>query len=146
MYLWIGRNCNPNFLTQVLGVPNYAAVPDNLVWNLLQESHLFNIVTTCCFLTHPLHPQTWICVPLFSNKLSCEWHNSHSTVSVLPGDGNVILALSSHSICCQSWTLPSHREPELSLVGWGIRGRSSPPCKSSGGQQTISCLKELRIK
>ncbi|KAM8742198.1 protein transport protein Sec24A isoform 1-T1 [Acanthopagrus schlegelii] len=30
MYLWIGRNCNPNFLTQVLGVPNYAAVPDNL--------------------------------------------------------------------------------------------------------------------
>uniref|UniRef100_A0A671Y5E4 SEC24 homolog A, COPII coat complex component n=1 Tax=Sparus aurata TaxID=8175 RepID=A0A671Y5E4_SPAAU len=24
MYLWIGRNCNPNFLTQVLGVPNYA--------------------------------------------------------------------------------------------------------------------------
>lgn len=31
MYLWIGRNCNPNFLTQVLGVPSYAAVPDNLV-------------------------------------------------------------------------------------------------------------------
>ncbi|XP_022618156.1 protein transport protein Sec24A isoform X5 [Seriola dumerili] len=30
MYLWIGRNCHPNFLTQVLGVPNYAAVPDNL--------------------------------------------------------------------------------------------------------------------
>ncbi|KAM4620657.1 protein transport protein Sec24A isoform 2-T3 [Polymixia lowei] len=30
MYLWIGRNCNPNFLTQVLGVPNYAAVPQNL--------------------------------------------------------------------------------------------------------------------
>ncbi|XP_026227221.1 protein transport protein Sec24A isoform X1 [Anabas testudineus] len=30
MYLWIGRNCNPNFLTQVLGVPSYAAVPDNL--------------------------------------------------------------------------------------------------------------------
>uniref|UniRef100_A0A3Q2YV75 SEC24 homolog A, COPII coat complex component n=1 Tax=Hippocampus comes TaxID=109280 RepID=A0A3Q2YV75_HIPCM len=24
MYLWIGRNCNPNFLTQVLGVPSYA--------------------------------------------------------------------------------------------------------------------------
>uniref|UniRef100_A0A8C6L1P5 SEC24 homolog A, COPII coat complex component n=1 Tax=Nothobranchius furzeri TaxID=105023 RepID=A0A8C6L1P5_NOTFU len=24
MYLWIGRNCHPNFLTQVLGVPNYA--------------------------------------------------------------------------------------------------------------------------
>ncbi|XP_071399176.1 protein transport protein Sec24A [Centroberyx affinis] len=30
MYLWIGRNCNPNFLTQVLGVPNYTAVPQNL--------------------------------------------------------------------------------------------------------------------
>ncbi|KAM9348129.1 protein transport protein Sec24A-like [Symphorus nematophorus] len=30
MYLWIGRNCHPNFLTQVLGVPNYASVPDNL--------------------------------------------------------------------------------------------------------------------
>ncbi|XP_061659853.1 protein transport protein Sec24A [Syngnathoides biaculeatus] len=30
MYLWIGRNCNPNFFTQVLGVPDYAAVPENL--------------------------------------------------------------------------------------------------------------------
>ncbi|XP_049448030.1 protein transport protein Sec24A isoform X2 [Epinephelus fuscoguttatus] len=30
MFLWIGRNCHPNFLTQVLGVPSYAAVPDNL--------------------------------------------------------------------------------------------------------------------
>ncbi|XP_047463010.1 protein transport protein Sec24A isoform X1 [Mugil cephalus] len=30
MYLWIGRNCHPNFLTQVLGVPSYAAVPENL--------------------------------------------------------------------------------------------------------------------
>ncbi|XP_013873859.1 protein transport protein Sec24A isoform X2 [Austrofundulus limnaeus] len=30
MFLWIGRNCHPNFLTQVLAVPNYAAVPDNL--------------------------------------------------------------------------------------------------------------------
>uniref|UniRef100_A0A8C4ESQ0 SEC24 homolog A, COPII coat complex component n=1 Tax=Dicentrarchus labrax TaxID=13489 RepID=A0A8C4ESQ0_DICLA len=30
MYLWIGRNCNPNFLSQVLGVPSYASVPDNL--------------------------------------------------------------------------------------------------------------------
>ncbi|XP_040005890.1 protein transport protein Sec24A [Xiphias gladius] len=30
MYLWVGRNCNPNFLTQVLGVPSYAVVPDNL--------------------------------------------------------------------------------------------------------------------
>ncbi|KAK7925166.1 hypothetical protein WMY93_007476 [Mugilogobius chulae] len=30
MYLWIGRNCNPAFLSQVLGVPSYAAVPENL--------------------------------------------------------------------------------------------------------------------
>ncbi|KAM9846845.1 protein transport protein Sec24A [Aulostomus maculatus] len=30
LYLWIGRNCNPTFLSQVLGVPNYTAVPDNL--------------------------------------------------------------------------------------------------------------------
>ncbi|XP_028277242.1 protein transport protein Sec24A isoform X2 [Parambassis ranga] len=30
IYLWIGRNCHPNFLTQVLGVPSYAAVPENL--------------------------------------------------------------------------------------------------------------------
>ncbi|KAG7219179.1 hypothetical protein INR49_006338 [Caranx melampygus] len=30
MYLWIGRNCHPNFLSQVLGVPSYAAVPENL--------------------------------------------------------------------------------------------------------------------
>ncbi|XP_053296829.1 protein transport protein Sec24A isoform X3 [Pleuronectes platessa] len=30
IYLWIGRNCHPNFLSQVLGVPSYAAVPENL--------------------------------------------------------------------------------------------------------------------
>uniref|UniRef100_A0A8C6SUI5 SEC24 homolog A, COPII coat complex component n=1 Tax=Neogobius melanostomus TaxID=47308 RepID=A0A8C6SUI5_9GOBI len=30
MYLWIGRNCNPSFISQVLGVPSYAAVPENL--------------------------------------------------------------------------------------------------------------------
>ncbi|XP_038861176.1 protein transport protein Sec24A-like [Salvelinus namaycush] len=35
IYLWIGRNCNPDFLTQVLGVPDYAAVPQNM--NLLPE-------------------------------------------------------------------------------------------------------------
>uniref|UniRef100_A0A672ZZG2 SEC24 homolog A, COPII coat complex component n=1 Tax=Sphaeramia orbicularis TaxID=375764 RepID=A0A672ZZG2_9TELE len=29
MYLWVGRNCNPNFLTQVLGVPSYTyLLPD----------------------------------------------------------------------------------------------------------------------
>ncbi|KAJ7997145.1 hypothetical protein DPEC_G00225920 [Dallia pectoralis] len=35
IYLWIGRNCNPNFLTQVLGLPSYAAVPQNM--NMLPE-------------------------------------------------------------------------------------------------------------
>ncbi|XP_056297379.1 protein transport protein Sec24A isoform X3 [Pseudoliparis swirei] len=30
MYLWIGRHCPLSFLTQVLGVTSYAAVPDNL--------------------------------------------------------------------------------------------------------------------
>ncbi|KAL6098292.1 sec24a [Pungitius sinensis] len=30
MYLWVGRSCHPGFLTQVLGVASYAAVPDNL--------------------------------------------------------------------------------------------------------------------
>ncbi|XP_030649076.1 protein transport protein Sec24A isoform X2 [Chanos chanos] len=30
IYLWVGRNCEPNFFTQVLGVPNYAAVPQNM--------------------------------------------------------------------------------------------------------------------
>ncbi|CAL8265867.1 unnamed protein product [Merluccius merluccius] len=30
MHLWVGRSCNPNFLTQVLGVPNYAALPQNM--------------------------------------------------------------------------------------------------------------------
>ncbi|XP_063059976.1 protein transport protein Sec24A [Engraulis encrasicolus] len=30
MYLWVGRNCNPQFLTQVLGVPNYPAVPQSM--------------------------------------------------------------------------------------------------------------------
>ncbi|XP_051536524.1 protein transport protein Sec24A isoform X4 [Myxocyprinus asiaticus] len=30
LYLWIGRNCSPTFLTQVLGVQSYAAVPQNM--------------------------------------------------------------------------------------------------------------------
>lgn len=30
MYLWIGRNCHPNFLSQVLGVSSYAAVPEKM--------------------------------------------------------------------------------------------------------------------
>ncbi|XP_072517494.1 protein transport protein Sec24A isoform X2 [Salminus brasiliensis] len=35
LYLWVGRNCNPSFLSQVLGVQNYVNVPLNM--NLLPE-------------------------------------------------------------------------------------------------------------
>ncbi|KPP79102.1 protein transport protein Sec24A-like [Scleropages formosus] len=30
IFLWIGRNCSSSFLSQVLGVPNYSAVPQNM--------------------------------------------------------------------------------------------------------------------
>ncbi|XP_064422900.1 protein transport protein Sec24A isoform X2 [Latimeria chalumnae] len=30
MFLWIGRNCEQTFLSQVLGVPSYAAIPQNM--------------------------------------------------------------------------------------------------------------------
>lgn len=30
MYLWIGRNCSPDFITQVLGVQSYAAIPQSM--------------------------------------------------------------------------------------------------------------------
>lgn len=30
MYLWIGRNCSPAFITQVLGVQSYATIPQNM--------------------------------------------------------------------------------------------------------------------
>lgn len=88
IYLWIGRNCNPVFLSQVLGVPSSAAVPDNLVgqppvasFTLLQLS--FSLPFT------PFLPAT---------------------------DDNEKLP-PPHSICSRSWTLPSRREPELSLAG-----------------------------
>ena len=60
MYLWIGRNCHPNFLTQVLGVPSYAAVPDNLVGDLMlyqagRTSVTYNTVQLQLQL-HSLHP------------------------------------------------------------------------------------------
>lgn len=35
LYLWIGRNCNPDFLTRVLGVDSYATVPP--IMNQLPE-------------------------------------------------------------------------------------------------------------
>ncbi|KGL73109.1 Protein transport protein Sec24A, partial [Tinamus guttatus] len=30
MFLWIGKNCGQNFISQVLGVPNYGSVPQNM--------------------------------------------------------------------------------------------------------------------
>ncbi|XP_041079880.1 protein transport protein Sec24A isoform X2 [Polyodon spathula] len=30
LYLWVGRNCAPNFITQVLGVPSYTAIPQTM--------------------------------------------------------------------------------------------------------------------
>ncbi|KAM4808975.1 protein transport protein Sec24B isoform 2-T2 [Rhinophrynus dorsalis] len=30
LYLWVGRNCSPSFLNDVLGFPNYASVPQKL--------------------------------------------------------------------------------------------------------------------
>ena len=29
--LWVGRNCGQNFLSQVLGVENYALIPQTMV-------------------------------------------------------------------------------------------------------------------
>ncbi|KAH0629784.1 hypothetical protein JD844_012152 [Phrynosoma platyrhinos] len=30
MYLWVGKNCGQNFISHVLGVPNYASIPHNM--------------------------------------------------------------------------------------------------------------------
>ncbi|KAG5843285.1 hypothetical protein ANANG_G00149170 [Anguilla anguilla] len=48
MYLWVGKNCNPNFLVQVLGVPNCAAVPQNM--NQLPELDTAESIRTRAFL------------------------------------------------------------------------------------------------
>ncbi|KAI1902920.1 hypothetical protein AGOR_G00021270 [Albula goreensis] len=48
MYLWVGKTCSPNFLTQVLGVPNYAAVPQNM--NQLPELDTAESVRTRAFI------------------------------------------------------------------------------------------------
>ncbi|XP_023700692.2 protein transport protein Sec24A isoform X1 [Paramormyrops kingsleyae] len=47
MLLWMGRNCNPSFLSQVLGVPSYAAVPQNM--NQLPELDTAESVRTRAF-------------------------------------------------------------------------------------------------
>ncbi|XP_072436014.1 protein transport protein Sec24B-like isoform X1 [Chiloscyllium punctatum] len=30
MYLWVGKSCNNNFISEVLGFPNYASIPQNM--------------------------------------------------------------------------------------------------------------------
>nr|XP_015205062.1 PREDICTED: protein transport protein Sec24A isoform X2 [Lepisosteus oculatus] len=47
LYLWIGRNCSSNFITQVLGVPNYSAIPQNM--NQLPELDTAESVRTRAF-------------------------------------------------------------------------------------------------
>ncbi|KAJ8266873.1 hypothetical protein GJAV_G00135660 [Gymnothorax javanicus] len=48
MYLWVGKNCNPSFLVQVLGVANYAAVPPNM--NQLPELDTAESIRTRAFI------------------------------------------------------------------------------------------------
>ncbi len=31
MYLWVGKCCNETFIRDVLGLPNYASLPSNMV-------------------------------------------------------------------------------------------------------------------
>ncbi|XP_076836934.1 protein transport protein Sec24A-like [Brachyhypopomus gauderio] len=47
-YLWVGRNCNPTFLRQVLGVQNYADVPLNM--NQLPELDTVESTRTRAFI------------------------------------------------------------------------------------------------
>ncbi|XP_048853783.1 protein transport protein Sec24A isoform X3 [Brienomyrus brachyistius] len=47
MFLWIGRNCSLSFLSQVLGVPSYAAVPQSM--NQLPELDTAESVRTRAF-------------------------------------------------------------------------------------------------
>lgn len=67
MYLWVGRSCQPAFLTQVLGVSSYAAVPDNL--HLLPELDTAESQRTRAFIGWlrdqrpffpPLHVIRWV--------------------------------------------------------------------------------------
>ncbi|XP_017560805.2 protein transport protein Sec24A [Pygocentrus nattereri] len=49
MYLWVGRNCNPTFLKQVLGVQNYATLPLNM--NRLPELDTAESTRTRAFIS-----------------------------------------------------------------------------------------------
>lgn len=71
MYLWIGRNCHSNFLTQVLGVPNYAAVPDNLVGFLTLGQLLYLCNKTSQNMQHSYISICWRLPLLADNKNCC---------------------------------------------------------------------------
>ncbi|MBN3302571.1 SC24A protein, partial [Amia calva] len=49
MYLWIGKNCSPSFITQVLGVPNYTAIPQSM--NQLPELDTAESARTRAFIS-----------------------------------------------------------------------------------------------
>ncbi|XP_056420485.1 protein transport protein Sec24B isoform X2 [Hyla sarda] len=59
LYIWVGRNCDPNFLKDVLGFPNYASVPQKMTQlpelDTLASERTRNFIS---WLTQdsPLHP------------------------------------------------------------------------------------------
>ncbi|XP_069834618.1 protein transport protein Sec24B isoform X2 [Dendropsophus ebraccatus] len=63
LYLWVGRNCNTNFLKDVLGFPNYASVPQKMTQlpelDTLASERTRNFIL---WLTQdsPLHPVLYV--------------------------------------------------------------------------------------
>ncbi|XP_064377190.1 protein transport protein Sec24A isoform X1 [Dromaius novaehollandiae] len=49
MFLWIGKNCGQNFISQVLGVPNYGSVPQNMTH--LPELETAESIRTIAFIS-----------------------------------------------------------------------------------------------
>ncbi|XP_042305939.1 protein transport protein Sec24A isoform X1 [Sceloporus undulatus] len=49
MYLWVGKNCGQNFISHVLGVPNYASIPHNMTHlpelDTAESSRVFAFIT-----------------------------------------------------------------------------------------------------
>ncbi|KFV84783.1 Protein transport protein Sec24A, partial [Struthio camelus australis] len=49
MFLWIGKNCGQNFISQVLGVPSYASIPQNMTH--LPELETAESIRTIAFIS-----------------------------------------------------------------------------------------------
>ncbi|XP_010082814.1 PREDICTED: protein transport protein Sec24A, partial [Pterocles gutturalis] len=49
MFLWIGKNCGQNFISQVLGVPNYGSIPQNMTH--LPELETAESIRTTAFIS-----------------------------------------------------------------------------------------------